>query len=84
MARQPGGFASSQGAPMSLHPQDPPSIPEETCRVAHAAFPKGTPYLLIADALGAIYKDSQFAALFPRRGQPAKAPGRLALDQMFA
>ena len=49
---------------MSLHPQDPPSIPEETCRVAHAAFPKGTPYLLIADALGAIYKDSQFAALF--------------------
>lgn len=64
---------------MSLHPHDPPSIPEETCRVAHAAFPKGTPYLLIADALGAIYKDSQFAALFPRRGQPAEAPGRLAL-----
>jgi transposase len=64
---------------MSLHPQDPPSIPEETCRVAHAAFPKGTPYLLIADALGAIYKDSQFAALFPRCGQPAEAPGRLAL-----
>ena len=64
---------------MSLHPQDPPSIPEETSRVAHAAFPKGTPYLLIADALGAIYKDSQFAALFPRRGQPAEAPGRLAL-----
>jgi transposase len=40
---------------MSLHPQDPPSIPEETSRVAHAAFPKGTPYLLIADALGATY-----------------------------
>jgi transposase len=64
---------------MSLHPQDPPSIPEETCRVAHAAFPRGTPCLLIADALGAIYKDSQFAELFPRRGQPAEAPGRLAL-----
>jgi len=30
-------------------------------------------------ALGAIYKDDQFAALFPRRGQPAEAPGRLAL-----
>ena len=64
---------------MSLHPQDPPSIPEETSRVARAAFPKGTPCLLIADALGAIYKDSQFAALFPRRGQPAEAPGRIAL-----
>jgi transposase len=64
---------------MSLHPQDQPAIPEETCRVARAAFPKGTPCLLIADALGAIYKDSQFVALFPRRGQPAEAPGRLAL-----
>ena len=64
---------------MSLQPQDPPSIPEETCRVARASFPKGTPCLLIVDALGAIYKDSQFAALFPRRGQSAEAPGRLAL-----
>jgi transposase len=64
---------------MSLHPQDPPAIPEDTCRVARAAFPKGTPYLRIANELGAIYKDSQFVALFPRRGQPAEAPGRLAL-----
>jgi transposase len=64
---------------MSLHPQDPPAIPEETCRVARAAFPKGTPFLLITDVLGAIYEDGQFAALFPRRGQPAEAPGRLAL-----
>ena len=28
---------------------------------------------------GAIYKDSQFVKLFPRRGQPAEAPGRFAL-----
>ncbi len=41
--------------------------------------PKGTLCLHIADALGAIYKDDQFAALFPRRGQPAEAPGRLAV-----
>jgi hypothetical protein len=27
---------------MSLHPQSAYSIPEETRRVAHAAFPKGT------------------------------------------
>jgi transposase len=28
---------------------------------------------------GRMYQDKQFAALFPRRGQPAEAPGRLAL-----
>ena len=33
----------------------------------------------IADTLGIIYQDEQFAALFPPRGQPAEAPARLAL-----
>jgi transposase len=47
--------------------------------VARAAFPKGTLCLRIADELGSIYNDTQFAALFPRRGKPAEAPGRLAL-----
>ncbi len=64
---------------MSLHPQDPPIVPEETRRIARAAFPKGTLCLRIADALGPIYQDRQFATLFPRRGQPAAVPGRLAL-----
>jgi transposase len=64
---------------MSLRPQAPPAVPEETRRVAQAAFPKGTLCLRIADALGPVYQDGQFAALFPRRGQPAAAPGRLAL-----
>ena len=54
-------------------------MPEETRRVARAAFPKGTLCLRIVDALGPVYQDGQFAALFPRRGQPAEAPGRLAL-----
>jgi len=62
-----------------LRPQNLPIVPEETRRVAHAAFPKGTLCLRIADALGPVYQDSQFMALFPRRGQPAEAPGRLAL-----
>jgi len=65
--------------PTMMRPQDPPSIPEETRRVARAAFPKGTLCLRIADALGSVYQDSQFAALFPSHGQPAAAPGRLAL-----
>jgi transposase len=64
---------------MSLHPQDGYQIPEETQRVARAAFPKGTLCLRIADAVGAIYDDRQFAGLFPLRGQPAEAPARLAL-----
>jgi len=62
-----------------LRPQDPPTVPDETRRIARAAFPKGTLCLRIADALGPVYQDGQFAALFPRRGQPAEAPGRLAL-----
>ena len=68
---------------MSLHPQESASAPEETSRVARAAFPKGTLCLHIADALGTIYQDTQFAALFPRRGQPAEAPGRLALATLL-
>jgi len=64
---------------MSLRPQAPPAVPEETRRIAWAAFPKGTLCLHIADALGPVYQDQQFTALFPRRGRPAEAPGRLAL-----
>src|SRR5262245_18081047 len=64
---------------MSLRPQPPLSIPEETHRVAHSAFPKGTLCLRIADELGGFYRDDQFLDLFPTRGQPAASPARLAL-----
>ena len=64
---------------MLLHPEDPTSPPDETRRVARAAFPKGTLCLDIADALGPIYRDGQFAALYPRLGQSAAAPAMLAL-----
>jgi transposase len=64
---------------MSLRPQNPLAAPEETRRIARAAFPKGTLCLRIADALAPVYQDGQFTALFPRLGQPAEAPGRLAL-----
>lgn len=64
---------------MSLHPTDERTIPEETVRVAHAAFPKGSIYMRMRDALGPIYTDAAFADLFPRRGQPAESPARLAL-----
>jgi transposase len=64
---------------MSLHPHVTYPIPEETQRVARAAFPRGNIYMQVADRLGLIYHDTQFAALFPTRGQPAEAPARLAL-----
>lgn len=64
---------------MSLHPQVFYLVPEETARVARAAFPKGNVYMRMYDELGMLYENHQFAALFPRRGQPAEAPARLAL-----
>ncbi len=54
-------------------------IPDETARVAHAAFPKGNPYLRMRDTLGPIYTNPEFAHLFPKTGQPAEAPAQLAL-----
>ena len=54
-------------------------VPDETARVARAAFPHGNLYLVMRDAFGAMFTDDDFAALFPRRGQPAEAPWRLAL-----
>ena len=64
---------------MSLHPNPNFVIPEETRRVAQAAFPKGTLCLSIAEVFGSLYHDDQFAALFPDHGQPATSPARLAL-----
>jgi transposase len=64
---------------MSLHPQDVPPVPEETRRVARAAFPRGHVCMRMRDELGTIYHDHLFAHLFPARGQPAEAPWRLAL-----
>ncbi len=64
---------------MSIKPEAIPPVPEETARVAHAAFPKGNLYLCLRDELGTLYQDDVFADLFPIRGQPAEAPWRLAL-----
>lgn len=54
-------------------------IPEQTASIAHAAFPKGNPYMSMRDALGPIYTNPDFAHLFPKDGQPAEAPAQLAL-----
>ena len=64
---------------MSLHPQVLCPIPEETARVARAAYPKGNVYMRIRDELGTLYKDESFEHLFPHCGQSAEAPWRLLL-----
>jgi transposase len=64
---------------MSLQPESGFPIPDETARVESASFPKGSIYIRMRDELGVFYCDYAFAPLFPRRGQPAIAPARLAL-----
>jgi transposase len=55
------------------------TIPEDTVRVAHAAFPKGNVFMRMHDELGPLYRHPQFATLFSHTGQPAEDPARLAL-----
>ena len=68
---------------MSLHPKPIPPVPEETKRVALAAFAKGNIYLQIRDSLGSIYLDQDFSDLFSVKGQPAQSPWRLALISLM-
>jgi transposase len=64
---------------MSLRPQPLTPVPDQTARVAHAAFPKGNPYLTLRETLGTIFQDDSFADLYAHDGQPGVAPWRLAL-----
>jgi transposase len=64
---------------VSLKPAVIQPVPEETVRVAKAAFRKGNPLLTLRDELGTIFADADFADLFSRLGQPGLPPWRLAL-----
>ena len=64
---------------MSLKPNEGRCVPEETRKVAKAAFPKGNVYLWIGDELGELYADQFFTELYSLRGQPTVSPGRLAM-----
>jgi len=68
---------------MSLQPQPAWTIPDETARVARAAFPKGNAVMQVYDELGILYHDHDFAPLFAVHGQPAQSPARLMLITMF-
>jgi len=54
-------------------------IPDDTQRVAHAAFPNGNLYLQLRDRFGMLVDNQRFAHLFSHQGKPALAPARLAL-----
>jgi len=54
-------------------------IPEETVKIAQAAFPTGNVYMTMRDQLGLMYEDSQFTDLFAHDGQPGLPPGMLSL-----
>ena len=65
---------------MSLRPQSAvPPVPDDTSRIARAAFRRGNPYVLLRDRLGTVFDDTGFTDLYPPLGQPAYAPWRLAL-----
>src|ERR687898_262427 len=68
-----------RGLTLSLQPGPTRPVPELTVSVARAASPKGNPYLRLRDELGTIFRDDDFADLYPERGQPALAPWRMAL-----
>ena len=69
---------------MSLRPQAVESIPEDTFRVALAAFPKGNnPIMAIRDHLSQVFSDEDFIGLYSRLGQPGYSPWRLILVCIF-
>ena len=65
-----------RGVLVSTQPARAPLVPEMTAR---AAFPKENPYLRLRDELGPVYRDAEFAELYPRRVQPAPPLWKLAL-----
>jgi transposase len=64
---------------MSLHPHAIDPIPEQTARIARAAFRRGNSFMRMRDEIGTLFTDEAFAPVFPARGRPVVSPWRLAL-----
>jgi transposase len=77
------GVGSRKEKGMSLRSPLAYVIPDDTVRVARAAFPKGTLVMRVCDALGPLFRNAQFATLFSPTGQPAEDRARLALVLVF-
>ncbi len=57
---------------MSLHAPIVYCIPDDTARVARAAFPKGNTYLRMRDTLGPSYTNQSLLRSFRRQANPPK------------
>jgi transposase len=68
---------------MSMRPSPIGQIPVTTAEVARAAFPRGTTITRLRDEFADLFRDEDFSALYPRRGQPGLAPWRLAMVTVF-
>jgi transposase len=69
---------------MSLRNAPLPALPEDTARVARAAFKrKGSIYLTIGDQLGTLFDEVDFGCLYAADGKPALSPNLLALVTIF-
>lgn len=64
---------------MTLGRQDVGAVPAETAQLVRKVFRQGNMYVTLRDALGSVYADEKYAALFSLRGQPSLPPGQLAL-----
>lgn len=60
---------------MCLHPEKIPLIPNETVRVAKAAFPKGNLYMRLRDELGILFQDEDNSLYILRGGSQHKHLG---------
>ncbi|MFC5672858.1 hypothetical protein [Streptomyces incanus] len=64
---------------MSLRPMGLPPVPEQTVRVARAAFPQGSVAIRVRDRLREVFTDEPFTEAFGVRGTPGLSPGVLSL-----
>jgi transposase len=64
---------------MSVKPGLWPEVPEETARVARAAFPRGSLAIRVRDNLGPWCQDADFAVLYGDRGRPGLSPAQLTV-----
>jgi len=55
---------------MSMRPPAIQDIPEETARIAKAAFRKGNPYMKMRDELGTCFTDDPFFDRYLPMGNP--------------
>jgi len=68
---------------MSMQPRPWPDVPEQTARMARAAFRKGNLATRIRDELGQVYEDARFTAAFGVRGRPGISPAQLMIASVL-